>query len=128
MDQKNNERIPQFQEVKSGEIKKLDLPGIKIAAIELNTSGDPLAITFGAVDGRVLKVTAHSSYETRIRIFVDKPPEIETRFLLAGELGPDVYHEETFKTRDDAEEKMKQLTENFPNAKNLSIDEKRTEV
>lgn len=123
-----NKRIPQFQEVKSKEIKKLDMPGIKIAAIELNTSADPVSITFEAGDGRTLKVTAHSSYETRIRIFVDKPAEIETIYQLTGELGPEVFHDETFKTRDKAEEKLKQLTANFQNARNLIITEKRVEV
>ena len=121
-------RIPQFQEVKSGEIKKLDIPGINIGAIEFNTSGDPVSIAFEAVDGRILKVTRYSTYDARIRVFIDKPPEIETTFQLTGELGPDVYHDETFKERENAERKMKQLTENFQNARNLVINEKRVEV
>ena len=126
--ERKHERIPQLQEVKSGEIKKLDLPGINITAIEFNTSGDPVAITFGAADSRVLKVTGYSTYDARIRVFIEKPPEIETRYQLTGELGPDVFHEKTFKKREDAERKMKQLTENFQNARNLIITEKREEV
>ena len=123
-----NERIPQFQELKSDAIRKLDMPGIKIAAIETNTSGDPVSIAFGTADDRILKVTAYSTYDARIRVFVDKPPEFETTYQLTGELGPDVYHDETFKDHEDAERKMKQLTENFQNAKNLTINEKRVEV
>jgi len=129
MDQKNtHQRIPQFQQMKKKDVKKLNLPGIKIVEIEYSSDGIPLRMTIEAADGRQLKIGAEGSYPPSLTFSLEKEPEIEIRFRLTGKLGVGVKLDETFKDVDDADERMIKVAEEFPNAENLNINESRTEV
>lgn len=128
MDQKKLPRIPQFQQMKKENVKKINLPGIKIASIEYTSGGNPLRMMLEAADGRLLKVGTEGSYPATLTFSLEKEPEIEIRFRLTGTLGANVKLDETFKNRDDADERLKELAEQFSQAENLNIDEVRTEV
>lgn len=121
-------RIPQMQQIDKKAIKKLNLPGIKIIQFDLSSGGHPLSMTLEAADGRLLKIGAAGSYPANLTFSLEKEPEIEIRFRLTGKLGVGVNLDETFKERSDADERMVELAEQFPNAENLNIQENRTEV
>lgn len=125
---KTKSPIPQFQEIKQDAVKKLDLPGIRIIGIEYSSGGSPLRMTLEAADGRQLKIGTEGLYPANLTFSLEKEPEIEIRFRLTGKLGAGVLLNETFKDRDDADERMRDVAEQFPNAENLNIEENRTEV
>ena len=128
MSQTTKTPIPQFQQIDKKAVKKLDLPGIHIIGIEYTSAGSPLRMTLEAADGRQLKVGTEGSYPAILTFSLEKEPEIEIRFRLTGKLGAGVKLDETFKDRDDADERMIEVGKQFPNAQNLNINETRTEV
>lgn len=128
MNQTTKPPIPQFQQIEKKVVKKLNLPGINIIEIEYSSGGLPLRMTLEAADGRQLKIGAEGSYPANLTFSLQKEPEIEIRFRLTGKLGVGVNLDETFKDRDDAENRMNQLAEQFGLAENLNIQEIRTEV